>query len=151
DPLANDPARAPDALHVSPSAIMLTYDVAADTPLPQTVVYLTTQRTTTWTVSSNVNWLAGTAQDGQTPDSFTLAALTYKLSDGTHEAQLTFKSSVGTVVVPVTLVLTHSSAQCDVNRDGASDNADIALVQSAVGTDNTQASFNYRNDFDRNG
>src|SRR5262249_22507505 len=72
DPLANDPARAPDALHVSPSAIMLTYDVAADTPLPQTVVYLTTQRTTTWTVSSNVNWLAGTAQDGQTPDSFTL-------------------------------------------------------------------------------
>ncbi|HMN29733.1 MAG TPA: dockerin type I domain-containing protein, partial [Caldilineaceae bacterium] len=47
--------------------------------------------------------------------------------------------------------LTNSSAYCDVNRDGSSDSADLALVEAAVGTDNTQPTFNYRTDLDRTG
>ncbi|HMN29469.1 MAG TPA: thrombospondin type 3 repeat-containing protein, partial [Caldilineaceae bacterium] len=103
DPLTNDPPREPDTLLAAPGVITFTYDAGSDTPVPQAMVYLATQNPTTWTVSSTVDWLLGTAQTGQTPGALAIAAQFFKLDDGTHQAQLTFKSAVGTVVVPVTL------------------------------------------------
>jgi hypothetical protein len=56
-----------------------------------------------------------------------------------------------TVAVTVDLTVINAARNCDVNRDGVSNAADVQLVTNALGTNYTQQNFNLRYDLNRDG
>ena len=55
------------------------------------------------------------------------------------------------ITVTVKLSVINAGRNCDVNRDGVSNQADVQLVTNAIGTDITQPDFNLRYDLNRDG
>jgi hypothetical protein len=156
DPLnsGDNPSTQPaDHLIVSPQVLTFTADLSNDTPLPQQQVMVMSRNPTTWTLTSNANWLLANATSGQTPGSVNTLVKAFNLHDGTYTGVLTFTSAAisSVVTVPVTVTLTNAIAYCDVNRDGQTNHADVQFVIQAVGTNNTQPGFNYRTDLNRDG
>ncbi len=142
----------PDQLAVNPSAIVLTDDLALDTPWAQQPVQVTSRNPASWTLSSNVDWLGASARSGTTPSGLTILAQVYKLNDGVHTGVLTFTSSTlkQTVVVPVTVTIKNKLAYCDVNRDGATNIADLQGVTARLGLGRGDLLYNYHYDLNRN-
>ncbi len=152
DPLVNDAPPPPDHLEVRPGSLTFDADLAGDGALPQQPVQVISRQPVAWTVSSDAPWLLFSQGSGQTPGVPTVLVNPAALDDGTHHGALTFSApGLNTVVLPVTVNVTHKAAYCDANRDGALDQADVAGVVSRVGSDNTQAGFDYRYDLNRDG
>jgi hypothetical protein len=106
-----------------------------------------------WTLNTNVAWLTTSATSGQTIAGTTIEILPYTLGNGNYTGIITFTSPQlsNAVTVTVKLAVINAGRNCDVNRDGVSNQSDVQLVTNALGTNITQPSFNLRYDLDRDG
>ena len=104
-------------------------------------------------MSTNAPWLTASSTSGQTPAGVTIEALPYSLNNGHYLGVINFASPQlsNTVAVTVDLTVINAARNCDVNRDGVSNAADVQLVTGALGTDYTQPNFNLRYDLNRDG
>ena len=76
--------------------------------MPQAQVQLLSREPVSWTLTSDVEWLATTRAEGNTPGSTLIVVNTAALpDDGTYTGNLYFASSLGTVTVPVTATVTN--------------------------------------------
>jgi hypothetical protein len=100
-----------------------------------------------------VSWLTANATSGQTPGGVTIEALPYNLNNGYYTGIVTFTSPQlsNAVTVTVKLAVINAVHNCDVNRDGVSNQSDVQLIQGAIGSDVTQPNFNLRYDLNRDG
>lgn len=152
NPAANDTAPAPDSLQVWPAVLSFDADLSGDNALPQHPVQVTSRRSTTWTVTSNAPWLLFSQQSGQTPGVPTILVSPAALNNGVHSGLLTFAASgLNSVTVPVTVNVTNKANYCDANRDGVLNQSDVDGVIARMGSNNTQAGFDFRYDLNRDG
>jgi hypothetical protein len=143
----------PDRLVVGPAVITFTADLADAVPFPQQAVVIASHNLVSWTLSTAAPWLSTSTTNGQTPNGVTIEALPYNLGNGQYTGVINFSSPqlTNTVAVTVNLTVINAAGNCDVNRDGLSNETDVQLVQSAIGTDYTQPNFNLRYDLNRDG
>ncbi|NTU63696.1 MAG: hypothetical protein HGB05_09925 [Chloroflexi bacterium] len=149
----NPGTQPPDRLIVGPTVITFTADLTDAVPFPQQPVVIASRNPVSWTMSGNVPWLTASSSSGQTPAGVTIEALPYSLDNGSYTGVLSFSSPSLTNVATVTvkLAVINAARNCDVNRDGVSNQADVQLVTDALGTDITQPNFNLRYDLNRDG
>jgi hypothetical protein len=108
DPGTADSPLPPDSLSVYPASLTFDQDLSGDTAIPQAQVQLFSRETISWTLTSDVDWLAATRAQGDTPGSTLIIVNTANLpGDGTYSGNLFFGSSLGTVTVPVTATVTN--------------------------------------------
>lgn len=151
---ASNPGTLPaDRLLVGPSVITFTADLTDAVPFPQQAVVIASRNPVSWTMSTNVPWLTASNGSGRTIGNATIEALPYSLTDGNYTGAITFASPQlsNTVTVTVNLSVINAARNCDVNRDGVSNQTDVQLVTNAIGTDITQPNFNLRYDLNRDG
>jgi len=143
----------PDQLIVGPKVITFTADLTDAVPFPQQAVVIASRNPVSWTMSTDANWLTASATTGQTISGVTIEALPYSLNNGNYTGMITFTSPQVSNAVTVTVKLSVINAErnCDVNRDGVSNQTDVQLVTNAIGTDITQPNFNLRYDLNRDG
>ncbi|HTP08540.1 MAG TPA: dockerin type I domain-containing protein [Anaerolineae bacterium] len=143
----------PDQLVVGPTVITFTADLTDAVPFPQEPIVVASHNPVSWTLSTSTPWLTASTTNGQTPEGVTIEALPYNLGNGLYTGVINFASPqlTNTVAVTVNLTVINAARNCDVNRDGISNDADVQLVQSAIGTDYTQPNFNLRFDLNRDG
>jgi hypothetical protein len=143
---------APDQLSATPAALAFVADLSQDVPLPQEQVMVLSREQTDWTLTADVEWLAASRATGATPEGVTILADAQELGDGVHTGTLVFASQAlnSSVEVPVTLTVTNSADFFDFDGNGIN----VGDVQSVAGrapSDNSQESFDYRYDVDRDG
>ena len=151
---ASNPGNQPtDQLLVGPAVLTFTADLTDAVPFPQQAVVIASHNPVSWTMSTAVPWLTASSAAGQTPGAVTIEALPYDLGNGNYTGVISFTSPSLTNVATVTVKLSviNAARNCDVNRDGVSNDTDVQLVQSALGTDYTQPNFNLRYDLNRDG
>jgi hypothetical protein len=143
----------PDRLVVGPTVITFTADLTDAMPFPQQPVVVASRNPVSWTMSTNAAWLTTSATSGQTPAGVTIEALPYTLNNGNYTGIISFTSPQlsNTVTVTVHLSVINAARNCDVNRDGVSNQTDVQLVTNAIGTNITQPNFNLRYDLNRDG
>lgn len=143
----------PDRLIVGPTVITFTADLTDAVPFPQQQVVIASRNPVSWTMSTAAPWLTADVTGGQTPGGVTIKALPYNLGNGSYTGVINFTSPQlsNTVAVTVNLTMINAARNCDVNRDGVSDQSDVQLVQSAIGANYTQPNFNLRYDLNRDG
>jgi len=108
NPGVADTSFPPDSLQVYPNSISLNADLSLDVPDPQVPLQLASRDLLTWTLTSDVSWLAAFKTQGQTPDQVTSIVNVDGLSgDGVYHGNLFFATNLGTVTVPVTLTATN--------------------------------------------
>ena len=150
---SNPGTQPPDQLIVGPTVITFTADLTDAVPFPQQAVVIASHNPVSWMMSTNASWLTTSSTNGQTPSGVTIEALPYSLNNGNYTGVINFTSpsltSVATVTVKLTVI--NAARNCDVNRDGVSNQADVQLVQSALGSNLTQPDFNIRYDLNRDG
>jgi len=149
----NPGTQPPDRLVAAPAVITFTADLTEAVPFPQQAVVIASHNLVSWTLSTNANWLTASASSGQTITSTTIQALPYDLNNGNYTGVITFTSPQlsNAVTVTVKLSVINAGRNCDVNRDGVSNQSDVQLVTNALGTNLTQPNFNLRYDLDRDG
>lgn len=109
DPLDPADSLPADSLQVTPVDIELFADMGAGTLLPRANLQVLSREPVSWVVSSDRDWLVPYPNAGTTPDAVSLRAQADALGDGTFSGALTFSSSLGDVVVPVTLEVDNSA------------------------------------------
>ena len=142
-----------DRLVVGPTVITFTADLTDALPFPQQPVVVASHNPVSWTLTTNTAWLTVSAKSGNTPAGVTIEALPYTLNNGQYIGVIHFASPQlsNTAVVTVNLTVMNAGGNCDVTRDGVVTQADVQLVQSALGTNYLQSNFNLRYDLNRDG
>jgi len=156
DPSVVDSAPTP-AMGVWPPAITFTVDLAVSAQLPQEILSVVYDNPPAGAAPLNVvitetlPWLDLSSTGGNAPVVSTLVLNPIALRQGETRGVVTVTSSLGTVVVPVTVVMTNKGDYCDANNDGMASQADVAAVQARVGAVYGQPAYDYRFDLNRDG
>lgn len=150
DPLTIDTAQ-PDLLSVWPLSMTFEVDLSQDVQLPQQVLQALSRSSVPVTLSADVPWIDFSTTNTSTPAVTTVVLNPILLNNGIQSGNITVASSLGTVVVPVTVTTTNKAAFCDVNGDGIGNGGDLSAVQARLGARLGDARYDYHYDVDRNG
>lgn len=156
DPRVVDSAPTP-AMSVWPPALTFTVDLAMNAQLPQEALSVVYDNPPAGgallnvVITETLPWLDLSSTGGNAPVVSTLVLNPIALRQGETRGVVTVTSSLGTVVVPVTVVMTNKGDYCDANGDGTANQADVAAVQARVGAVYGQPAYDYRYDLNRDG
>lgn len=149
---ADDPAPA-NTLAVVPTAVTFSADVSQDAPPPQETITILSREVTDWEISADVDWIAASEINGDTPAGVTLALDVHKLDDGQHTGNLLIHSPSlnQTLELPLTAVISNKRSFVDVDLNGDVHIGDVQAIAHHAPTDNAQPGFDHRHDLDRDG
>jgi hypothetical protein len=150
DPATIDPAR-PNVLSVWPLSLTFEIDLSQPGQLPQAVLEAISNQPVNATFTTSTPWIDLDSAGGETPALTTVVINPIGLAEGVQVGSITVNSDLGSVVVPITVTATNKADFCDANRDGATNQADVAAVQSRVGAISGDANYAVQYDVDREG
>lgn len=151
NPAANDAPLPADQLRVYPSALTFDADLSTDTLPAQQLLQVVSRAPVAWTMALGADWLRTAAATGTTPAAATIWVQPAALEDGVHTGSVQISSALGNVTVPVTVTVRNKANYCDVNRDGATTQADVEAIAARVGHQAGQPGYSYRYDLNRDG
>lgn len=150
DPVTIDPPR-PNVLSVWPVSMTFEIDLSAPGQLPQATLEAFSNQPVNATFSTSTPWIDLDAAGGQTPALTTVVINPIGLAEGTQVGSITVNSSLGSISVPITVTATNKANFCDANRDGQTNEADVAAVQARVGAVLGDANYAVQYDVNRDG
>jgi hypothetical protein len=150
DPTVIDPPR-PNVMSVWPLSMTFNLDLSQPGQLPQAMLEAFSHAPVNATFTTSTPWIDLDSTGGQTPALTTVVINPIGLAEGRQVGSITVSSDLGVVTVPVIVTASHKGAFCDANRDGATNQADIAAVQSRVGAVLGSANYAVQYDVNRDG
>jgi len=150
DPATLDSPR-PNVLSVWPLSMTFEIDLSQPGQLPQTTLAAFSNLPVSATFSTSTPWIDLDSADGQTPALTTVVINPIGLAEGPQYGSITVNSDLGSMTVPITVTASNKADFCDANRDGATNQADIAAVQSRVGSIIGGANYAVQYDVNRDG
>ncbi len=93
---------------VSPTSLAFSYQIGGTVPSAQRL-YITNNRSVSFSVSKSGSWLSVSATSGTTPGSIYVSVQPKYLSAGTYSGSVKISSTTGSLSVPVKLTVTSST------------------------------------------
>ena len=131
----------------------MTFEIDLSQPgqLPQATLEAFSTQPISATFSTLTPWIDLDSTGGQTPALTTVVINPIGLAEGPQYGSITVNSDLGSMTVPITVTASNKADFCDANRDGATNQADIAAVQSRVGAVIGDANYAVQYDVNRDG